>query len=66
MAAVGLELAKLVGGLCAQARDSRSGNKGSGPTARIRKIFHISYEGGILEDPWKEPPARYVRLVVGR
>jgi argininosuccinate synthase len=22
-----------------------------------RNIFHISYEGGILEDPWKEPPA---------
>jgi argininosuccinate synthase len=21
-----------------------------------RNLFHISYEGGILEDPWKEPP----------
>jgi len=22
-----------------------------------RNLFHISYEGGILEDPWREPPA---------
>jgi len=27
------------------------------PYSTDRNIFHISYEGGILEDPWKEPPA---------
>src|ERR1043166_13563 len=27
------------------------------PFSTDRNIFHISYEGGILEDPWKEPPA---------
>jgi len=29
----------------------------SKPYSTDRNIFHISYEGGILEDPWKEPPA---------
>ncbi len=27
------------------------------PYSMDRNIFHISYEGGILEDPWKEPRA---------
>src|ERR671919_3110989 len=27
------------------------------PYSTDRNIFHISYEGGVLEDPWKEPPA---------
>lgn len=27
------------------------------PYSCDRNLFHISYEGGILEDPWKEPPA---------
>jgi argininosuccinate synthase len=27
------------------------------PYSIDRNIFHISYEGGILEDPWQEPPA---------
>jgi argininosuccinate synthase len=27
------------------------------PYRTDRNLFHISYEGGILEDPWKEPPA---------
>jgi len=27
------------------------------PYSMDRNLFHISYEGGILEDPWKEPPA---------
>lgn len=26
------------------------------PYSTDRNIFHISYEGGILEDPWAEPP----------
>ena len=26
------------------------------PYSTDRNIFHISYEGGILEDPWTEPP----------
>ncbi len=26
------------------------------PYSTDRNIFHISYEGGILEDPWQEPP----------
>ena len=27
------------------------------PYSIDRNLFHISYEGGILEDPWEEPPA---------
>jgi argininosuccinate synthase len=27
------------------------------PYSLDRNLFHISYEGGILEDPWKEAPA---------
>ena len=27
------------------------------PYSTDRNLFHISYEGGILEDPWKEPPS---------
>ncbi len=27
------------------------------PYSCDRNLFHISYEGGILEDPWNEPPA---------
>jgi argininosuccinate synthase len=26
------------------------------PYSTDRNVFHISYEGGVLEDPWKEPP----------
>lgn len=27
------------------------------PYSMDRNLYHISYEGGILEDPWQEPPA---------
>jgi argininosuccinate synthase len=27
------------------------------PYSLDRNLFHVSYEGGILEDPWAEPPA---------
>jgi argininosuccinate synthase len=27
------------------------------PYSVDRNLFHISYEGGVLEDPWQEPPA---------
>ena len=27
------------------------------PYSIDRNLFHISYEGGILEDPWREPPS---------
>lgn len=27
------------------------------PYSTDRNLFHVSYEGGILEDPWREPPA---------
>jgi len=27
------------------------------PYSSDRNLLHISYEGGILEDPWKQPPA---------
>lgn len=29
----------------------------SKPFSTDRNLFHISYEGGILEDPWAEPPS---------
>lgn len=33
------------------------------PYSIDRNIFHISYEGGILEDPWKEPPADMFTMI---
>ncbi|MDT4897777.1 MAG: argininosuccinate synthase [Acidobacteriota bacterium] len=32
------------------------------PYSTDRNLMHISYEGGILEDPWAEPPAEIFRL----
>jgi len=32
------------------------------PYSMDRNLFHISYEGGILEDPWAEPPAKMYML----
>src|SRR5207253_4384478 len=32
------------------------------PYSMDRNLMHISYEGGILEDPWAEPPADIFRL----
>jgi argininosuccinate synthase len=32
------------------------------PYSIDRNLFHTSYEGGILEDPWKEPPADMFKL----
>jgi argininosuccinate synthase len=34
------------------------------PYSTDRNMFHISYEGGILEDPWAEPPADMYTLTV--
>ncbi len=34
------------------------------PYSMDRNLLHISYEGGILEDPWAEPPADIFRLTV--
>jgi argininosuccinate synthase len=32
------------------------------PYSTDRNMFHISYEGGILEDPWAEPPPKMFLL----
>jgi argininosuccinate synthase len=32
------------------------------PYSMDRNLFHVSYEGGILEDPWAEPPAKMFLL----
>jgi argininosuccinate synthase len=32
------------------------------PYSMDRNLFHISYEGGILEDPWSEPPEKMFLL----
>lgn len=34
------------------------------PYSCDRNIFHTSYEGGILEDPWAEPPANMFEMTV--
>jgi argininosuccinate synthase len=34
------------------------------PYSTDRNIFHISYEGGVLEDPWAEPPADMYTMMV--
>lgn len=33
------------------------------PYSTDRNMFHISYEGGILEDPWREPPADMYTMI---
>lgn len=33
------------------------------PYSIDRNLFHISYEGGILEDPWQEPPADLYTMI---
>lgn len=32
------------------------------PYSTDRNLFHISYEGGVLEDPWAEPPPKMFLL----
>lgn len=34
------------------------------PYSIDRNLFHVSYEGGILEDPWREPPEGMFTLTV--
>ncbi len=34
------------------------------PYSMDRNLFHISYEGGMLEDPWVEPPEKMFLLTV--
>ncbi len=34
------------------------------PYSTDRNLFHISYEGGILEDPWAEPPKDMFTMIV--
>ena len=34
------------------------------PYSSDRNLLHISYEGGVLEDPWKEPPSDMFILTV--
>ncbi len=34
------------------------------PYSTDRNVLHISYEGGILEDPWAEPPADMYTMMV--
>ncbi len=34
------------------------------PYSMDRNLLHISYEGGILEDPWNEPPKEIFKLSV--
>jgi len=39
-------------------------SSGEKPYSMDRNLMHISYEGGILEDPWFEPPEEMFRLSV--
>ncbi len=34
------------------------------PYSMDANLFHISYEGGVLEDPWADPPADMFRMTV--
>ena len=34
------------------------------PYSSDANLFHVSYEGGILEDPWKEPPPGIFQMTV--
>ena len=33
------------------------------PYSIDRNLLHISYEGGVLEDPWKEPPSDMYTMI---
>jgi argininosuccinate synthase len=35
------------------------------PYSTDRNLMHVSYEGGILEDPWAEPPEHIFQMTVG-
>ena len=35
------------------------------PYSTDRNLMHVSYEGGILEDPWREPPEDIFQMTVG-
>jgi argininosuccinate synthase len=48
----------------AQARGIPVGATKEKPYSTDRNLFHISYEGGILEDPWKEAPESIYTLTV--
>ena len=43
---------------------SRSRSPPRSPTRCDRNLLHISYEGGILEDPWREPYDDMFQLTV--
>lgn len=34
------------------------------PYSMDRNVFHISYEGGVLEDPWSEPPEDMYTMIL--
>ncbi len=34
------------------------------PYSIDKNLFHISYEGGILEDPWQEPPSDMYTMII--
>ena len=34
------------------------------PYSSDANLFHVSYEGGILEDPWKEPPPGIFQMTI--
>jgi argininosuccinate synthase len=34
------------------------------PYSTDRNLFHVSYEGGILEDPWKEAPEEIFQMTI--
>jgi len=40
-----------------QARNIPTTATAEKPYSRDRNLWHISHEGGVLEDPWQEPPA---------
>jgi len=54
LARMGHEIAKRSHRICKKARDPGTGNEGKAYSSD-RNMLHISYEGGILEDPWTEP-----------
>ena len=61
MAGVGPQLAHLAHGVREKARHPRARDRGA-PYSTDRNLFHISFEGGILEDPWVEPPPKMFLL----
>jgi len=63
VAGVGVSVPPGADGVRAAIRHPRDRDEGQA-FSTDRNLFHISYEGGILEDPWEEAPEEIFQMTV--